>query len=53
VRACRDKHPDVFRAVPFYPEAVIDFTIAPDMSTQHFHIPLLLNPYGYSTYRGS
>jgi 5-hydroxyisourate hydrolase-like protein (transthyretin family) len=53
VCACREKHPDVFRAVPFYPEAVIDFTIAPDMSTQHFHIPLLLNPYGYSTYRGS
>lgn len=50
---CREAHPDVFRAVPFYPEAVIEFTITPDMSSQHFHIPLLLNPYGYSTYRGS
>lgn len=50
---CREAHPDVFRPVPFYPEAVIEFTITPDMSTQHFHIPLLLNPYGYSTYRGS
>lgn len=20
---------------------------------QHYHVPLLLNPYGYSTYRGS
>jgi 5-hydroxyisourate hydrolase-like protein (transthyretin family) len=49
----RDAHPDVFRSVPFYPEAVIEFTITPEMSSQHFHIPLLLNPYGYSTYRGS
>jgi len=53
VRCCREAHPDVFKAVPFYPEAVVDFTITPEMSTQHFHIPLLLNPYGYSTYRGS
>lgn len=22
-------------------------------STQHYHVPLLLSPYGYSTYRGS
>jgi 5-hydroxyisourate hydrolase-like protein (transthyretin family) len=50
---CREAHPDVFRPVPFYPEAVIEFSITPDMSSQHFHIPLLLNPYGYSTYRGS
>lgn len=50
---CRERHPDVFRAVPFYPEATIDFSITPDMASQHFHIPLLLNPYGYSTYRGS
>ncbi|WIA08752.1 hypothetical protein OEZ85_008175 [Tetradesmus obliquus] len=53
LRACRERHPDVFRAVPFYPEATIDFSITPDMASQHFHIPLLLNPYGYSTYRGS
>jgi 5-hydroxyisourate hydrolase len=43
----------VFRPVPFYPEAAVDFTITPDMAAQHFHIPLLLNPYGFSTYRGS
>ena len=28
----------------------ISFTIA---SESHYHIPLLLNPFGYSTYRGS
>ncbi len=35
----------------FYPEVVVVFTVAdPD---QHHHVPLLLSPYGYSTYRGS
>ena len=34
----------------FYPEVAITFTVEGD---QHFHVPLLLNPYGYSTYRGS
>jgi len=35
---------------PFYPEVVVAFTIAAD---EHHHVPLLLSPYGYSTYRGS
>ena len=35
----------------FYPEVVVVFTI-PD-ADQHYHVPVLLNPYGYSTYRGS
>ena len=34
----------------FYPEVVVTFTIASD---EHFHVPLLLSRYGYSTYRGS
>jgi 5-hydroxyisourate hydrolase len=34
----------------FYPEVVVTFTVAGD---EHFHVPLLLSPYGYSTYRGS
>lgn len=34
-----------------YPEVIIRFSVAPD--TTHYHIPLLLAPYGYSTYRGS
>lgn len=34
----------------FYPYAEIIFNITTD---DHYHIPLLLNPFGYSTYRGS
>jgi 5-hydroxyisourate hydrolase len=34
----------------FYPYVEIIFEIVSD---QHYHIPLLLNPFGYSTYRGS
>jgi len=38
-------------AFPFLDEVVIDFGISsPD---QHYHVPLLLSPFGYSTYRGS
>ena len=35
----------------FYPKIEIIFRIANPLS--HHHIPLLLSPYGYSTYRGS
>jgi 5-hydroxyisourate hydrolase len=35
----------------FYPVVEIQFTIVD--GTQHYHVPLLLSPYGYSTYRGS
>lgn len=34
----------------FYPFVDIVFLID---DREHYHIPLLLNPYGYSTYRGS
>jgi 5-hydroxyisourate hydrolase/2-oxo-4-hydroxy-4-carboxy-5-ureidoimidazoline decarboxylase len=34
----------------FYPTVEIDFTV---FDHTHYHIPLLINPYGYSTYRGS
>jgi 5-hydroxyisourate hydrolase len=34
----------------FYPEVAIQFVIR---DTRHHHIPLLLSPFGYSTYRGS
>ena len=34
----------------FYPSVSIVFKVAKD---EHYHVPLLLNPYGYSTYRGS
>jgi 5-hydroxyisourate hydrolase len=35
----------------FYPEAAITFHVRD--ASQHHHVPLLLSPYGYSTYRGS
>jgi 5-hydroxyisourate hydrolase len=34
----------------FYPFVDICFVVADDT---HYHVPLLLNPFGYSTYRGS
>ena len=34
----------------FYPFVEIVFAV---VSTEHYHIPLLLNPFGYATYRGS
>lgn len=34
----------------FYPEVNIQFTVFDDT---HYHVPLLINPFGYSTYRGS
>jgi 5-hydroxyisourate hydrolase len=35
----------------FYKQIPIQFQI--EATTQHYHVPLLLNPFGYSTYRGS
>lgn len=35
----------------FYPRVSIWFTVA--AADQHYHVPLLLNPFGYATYRGS
>ncbi|MEX1093358.1 MAG: hydroxyisourate hydrolase [Acidimicrobiia bacterium] len=35
----------------FYPEVVVVVDL--DDSSDHYHIPLLLSPFGYSTYRGS
>jgi len=35
---------------PFLDRVTIDFGIAGD---GHYHVPLLVSPYGYSTYRGS
>lgn len=34
----------------FYPSVSVTFTVG---GAGHYHVPLLLNPYGYSTYRGS
>jgi 5-hydroxyisourate hydrolase len=35
----------------FYPEVSVVFSVHDP--AQHYHVPLLLSPYGYSTYRGS
>jgi 5-hydroxyisourate hydrolase len=35
----------------FYPSVTVDFEIVDPK--QHCHVPLLLSPFGYSTYRGS
>ncbi|MEU2924463.1 hydroxyisourate hydrolase [Streptomyces sp. NPDC007251] len=40
---------DSGRAV-FFPEVAITFAVVPG---EHYHVPLLLNPFGYSVYRGS
>ena len=45
---------DYFRQLgqsAFYPFAEIVFRV--ENPAQHFHIPLLLSPFSYSTYRGS
>ncbi len=35
----------------FYPSVQIQFEVQD--AKQHYHVPLLVSPYGYSTYRGS
>jgi 5-hydroxyisourate hydrolase len=35
----------------FYPEVLVVFSL--EDSRGHYHVPLLLSPFGYSTYRGS
>ena len=34
----------------FYPRVIVDFLVT---GPEHYHVPLLLSPFGYSTYRGS
>ena len=36
---------------PFYPHVSVDFEVRE--TGEHYHVPLLLNPFGYTTYRGS
>ena len=35
---------------PFFPQVTVTFDVA---GGAHYHVPLLLSPYGYSTYRGT
>ncbi|MBD2754442.1 hydroxyisourate hydrolase [Spirosoma validum] len=41
---------DKLGVTTFYPFVDITFSV---ITGEHYHIPLLLNPFGYSTYRGS
>ena len=34
-----------------FPEVAVTFIVAP--GDEHYHIPVLLSPFGYTTYRGS
>ncbi|HET6292464.1 MAG TPA: hydroxyisourate hydrolase [Kribbella sp.] len=34
----------------FFPEVIVTFTITDE---RHYHVPLLLSPFAFSTYRGS
>lgn len=36
---------------PFFPTVEITFHV--EQPSQHYHVPLLLNAFGYTTYRGS
>jgi 5-hydroxyisourate hydrolase len=40
-----------YQPAGFFPEVAIVFEVKDVL--QHFHVPLLWSPYGYSTYRGS
>jgi 5-hydroxyisourate hydrolase len=44
-----EKKSDGGQAV-FFPEVVVTFAV---QAGEHYHVPLLLNPFGYSVYRGS
>ena len=40
-----------FAGASFHPRVTVEFSVA-DVA-EHHHVPLLLSPYGYTTYRGS
>lgn len=35
----------------FYPRIAVEFAVA--AAESHYHVPLLLSPFGYTTYRGT
>ncbi|WP_418277473.1 hydroxyisourate hydrolase [Isoptericola jiangsuensis] len=37
----------------FYPEVTVAFEVTAGTEQRHHHVPLLLSPFAYSTYRGS
>ena len=43
-------YPDV-SAAPFFPEITLTFRVTD--TAGHYHVPVVVSPYGYSTYRGN
>ncbi len=43
-------YPDA-SAKPFFPEITLTFSVAD--AAGHYHVPVVVSPYGYSTYRGN
>ena len=37
--------------VAFHPRVTVDFAVAD--TNAHYHVPLLISPFGYTTYRGT
>jgi 5-hydroxyisourate hydrolase len=37
----------------FFPEVEVKFLIRQEAKDEHYHVPVLLGPFGYTTYRGS
>lgn len=46
-----EKYFQELKQVAFYPEVTVTFFI--EAGAEHYHVPLLISPFGYSTYRGS
>jgi 5-hydroxyisourate hydrolase len=46
-----EKYFEQRRTAAFYPSVAVEFVIVEPQ--QHYHVPLLISPFGYSTYRGS
>jgi 5-hydroxyisourate hydrolase len=43
-------YPDA-TATPFFPEIALAFNVSD--AAGHYHVPVVVSPYGYSTYRGN
>ena len=42
---------DALGVATFYPRVIVEFETS--AGEAHYHVPLLISPFGYSTYRGS
>ena len=46
-----EKYFEQLKQKSFYPEVSVTFLV--EAGAEHYHVPLLISPFGYSTYRGS